>query len=211
MAKTEGENSIRDGMVDTNVLIYACAHPRNDPLHRSLCEKSTILVKQLEIVRLSAITWMEYQRRAKPHEQERLRSFYTKLRVLSVDARIAQVAIDLIDRRGDKKEKFCSECLSAVAWAPCSACGRNKSAQQRLNDALVVATAECTGDVKTLYSFDGGVLSLGKHARDCIVRDPPNVHGDLWDPKVNPAFAAAAAAATAVTNPPGTVVPLPKK
>jgi len=53
---------------------------------------------------------------------------------------------------------------------------------QRLNDALIAATAESLNDVDTLYTFDRGILELATHVKRVRIEEPPVGYGPLFDP-----------------------------
>lgn len=197
--KREPEAPIPGGMIDTQVLIYAVAYPRPGD-HRAKCEKSVALVRRLDPVRITSITWMEFLRKADPQERKKLEAFRTRLRIISVDGRCAQAAIDIITDRMSK-QSLCPECLNAMTWAPCRGCQRHRSATQRLNDALILAAADTMAEVDELYTFDNGMLELGKVLVGCTVKEPPSIHGPLYDPKVNPQ----------IVEKQGTIVRLPPK
>lgn len=50
-----------------------------------------------------------------------------------------------------------------------------------MNDFFIAAQAAMTGDVKTLYTFDGGILSLNGMLQQCTPAKPPHPHGALFE------------------------------
>jgi predicted nucleic acid-binding protein len=133
-------------------------------------------------VAISAITWFEFLRGARRgHEdQDKVRALTAKLRILSLDPPMAAKADALMHAR-ELRESICYVCLAGDKDKVCTKCGRKGAAVQRLNDALIVATAELTSDVTTLYSFDGGVLAYGEVVSSCTITKPQSQHGPLFD------------------------------
>lgn len=187
-------------MVDTQVLIYASLptrRPSRDPGLQALHQTSLTLLRRLPVVRVSAIAWLEYLRLLKPDERKTMQPVLDKIVVERVDRRVAEYADELLRHRREK-ESVCERCLSTVRSAKCPKCGRSYSAQQRLNDALIVATAEVIETVKTLYSYDSGVLELGSFCKSCRVERPQS-DTPLLDPAANRALASAISGPRLVT------------
>jgi hypothetical protein len=91
-----------------------------------------------------------------------------KVVVEKVDVPIVEFANELIlKRNGSTEGAGCLRCLSTKTSEKCAKCGRVYSAQQRLNDAIIVATAHTVATIETLWTYDGGVLELGKLASNC--------------------------------------------
>lgn len=173
-------------MLDTHILSLALStSSEGDPVRfreeRQACEQ---LVRSLEGIRMSAIAWVEFLRainRATGQPfSEALGELATLVRVEAVDPRVSVRAAELLNKHR-QREDVCRRCLNVDVVAPCPQCGSVASHQQRLNDAIIVATADVLEDVEVLYSFDGGVLELGTQVTGCEVRRPPNPHGPLWE------------------------------
>jgi ribosomal protein L40E len=100
--------------------------------------------------------------------------------VEAVDGAAADLAVKLLAQR-NTNEKVCSRCLGADSGHKCTKCGRSVSAQQRLNDAMIAATADVRA--VTLYAFDTGVLSFTQYVGRCRIERPPGAYGPLFDQK----------------------------
>lgn len=174
-------------MVDTHVVIYAMRRPKTtDP--PDLAEKiaaSAALLRGLAGVRIAAVTLVEIMRGLKPEERERdeVRALFARFQVEALDNSAADLAVKLLDKRRTR-EKVCPRCLSSELEHECPACGRIASSQQRLNDALIAATADTRDDVPVLYTFDGGVLAFGPDVSRCRIEKPPSAFGPLFERKV---------------------------
>ena len=189
-------------MVDTQVLIYASLPTRkltHDPGLLACNESSLSLVRRLPVVRISAIAWLEFLRLLKTDERKAMEPILQKVVVERVDRRVAEFANELLRHRREK-EPVCERCLGTSRSAKCPKCGKVYSAQQRLNDALIVATAEVIETVKTLYSYDSGVLELANYCKSCSVERPQS-DTPLLDPSANRALASAMGAPRLVTVP----------
>jgi predicted nucleic acid-binding protein len=168
-------------MVDTQVLCYAVADPAGagagTPL-AEMCLASKVRLARMDVVRISAVVWFEICRM--PAMRAALAPFESRFFVDPFDGRVAEVAAALVEKCRNAENR-CPECWAAKDAQPCKRCGANLSRQQRINDALIVATASEARDVETLYSFDGGVLSFAEHVTGVEVKRPPSPHGDLFE------------------------------
>lgn len=188
-------------MIDTMVLVYALAHRPSattppGPLTR-LREASYALVSRMKPIRFSAVSWMEVLRTTRDSDYVTIASLLRHIDILPVDTAIAARAAELIKIRGSSGS-FCDGCLHIRKGVnACPKCSRNYSPKHALNDALILATAEKTERVTTLYTFDGGLIELGKHAEGCVVLRPGHPHGPLFDPNSNPKFGSTANGAVA--------------
>lgn len=105
-----------------------------------------------------------------------------------VDASISMAAADILEKARNKGH-LCPLCLNVIGASACKQCGQQVSRQQKTHDALIVATAAVLPDVNILYSYDGGVLELGKIVKDMkdmenlTVMPPPSIDGPLFDAK----------------------------
>jgi predicted nucleic acid-binding protein len=197
-------------MVDTLVLIYGCRRMtgKEDLAHQQMCVTSEDLLKRLDEINISAISWLEFLRGARGKEDpEKLQAVERKLRVLATDAAIARKANDLLTKR-EIQQKTCFVCLASALDKPCTKCGKNGSAVQRVNDAILVATAELTVDITVLYSFDGGVLAYSGVVSRCAIKQPAHPAGPLFEPTLTlkepettpPATIGSATATTSATG-----------
>jgi len=168
-------------MVDTQVLSFALVTeaPRDPKLAR-MQRDSAALVKSLAEVRVSAVVVLELMR-GPPTVVEKVRGsgILDLLHVEPIDAAISLLAADLLEMARNRKNT-CPRCLNIAGATACPKCGQQVSHQQKTHDALIVATASVLGDVKTLYSYDPGVLELGEFLKNIAVGHPPNLDGPLF-------------------------------
>jgi predicted nucleic acid-binding protein len=179
-------------MVDAQVLIYASLPTRKltrDAGLLALHQTSLALVRRLPVVRVSAIAWLEFLRLLRTDERTAMETVLQKVVVERMDRRVAEFADELLRHRREK-EAVCDRCLGTSRSAKCPKCGKFYSAQQRLNDALIVATAEVIESVKTLYSYDSGILELASYCKSCTIERPQS-DTPLLDPATNRALASA--------------------
>ena len=170
-------------MIDTLILIYASRRMtgKESAAHKQMCDASEALLKRLPEVAISAVSWFEFTRGAAGHEDpKKLQAIEEKLLVLALDRPIATKASQLMRTR-QILEKSCAVCLGAGKERVCTKCTRVSSTVQRINDALMVATAELTTSVHTLYSYDGGVLAYAPVLSACKVIKPAHADGPLFD------------------------------
>jgi predicted nucleic acid-binding protein len=171
-------------MVDTNVLGYAIFAPPvgdDDGEVQNMREDSRALLNQLQMIHVSAITWLEIKRmrRFHPKDQAVLDGYKRRLIIHSVDLVIAEASADLLENYG-KDIAVCTKCFNPKGPEPCKKCKAMKSKAARINDAIVVATASEVTQVETLYSYDGGVIMMGKSVSGCQVMPPPHRIGPLF-------------------------------
>lgn len=170
-------------MVDTQILIYALRAARKGDSRdvKTLSLSSQHLLATHPRACVSAISVVEVLRGLKDDEAQTFTDLLRKIEVRAVSAPISIRAHELLSARG-KAETLCSKCLNTLKASPCGKCQAQISRQQRLNDALIVATAEQARDVEVLYTNDNGVLSLAKFVSSLrIERLPINAHGPLFD------------------------------
>lgn len=168
-------------MVDSQVLIYAMAYAVgfDDEQHGDKPWRSFSLVDTAETVTVSAITWFEVRRTTSESQAEILTRWQSRIEILPVDARVASRAAALIEA-ARAKGVVCPRCLGLKPPVTCSACGSQRSKQQRTHDTIIVAGAAVDPSIRTLYSFDGGVLKLGELVEDEVsVKEPPPVEEQL--------------------------------
>lgn len=169
-------------MVDAHVLIYAVRSVRKKDRAdlQSKCAASFALLRPLQTIRISAIAWLEVLRGLKPEEQERFSQLRDHVKIAAVDASTVDRAAALLRAR-NQAEKLCRKCLSAEKDRSCPACKRLVAAHQRVNDALIAATADVLTDVDVLYSYDTGVQAFGAHLHSCRIETPPDPNGPLFE------------------------------
>jgi len=182
-------------MVDTNVVIYAMRMHRkdDDDLLVEMTTDSVAALRSLDVLVVSAVTVTEIMRGMRPDELERndIQAVLSSWTVLSLDAPAAAFAAELLSKRGEA-EKTCRRCLIAAKDHKCPLCGNAVPASKRINDAMIVATAETNPAIKTLYAYDNGVLSFAQYVSNCAISRPPSTRGALWEwaktqPLSNPA------------------------
>lgn len=171
-------------MVDTNVLIFAFrkAKPKDGPDLRMWTDASRELLKQMTVVRVSAVAWMEFVRGLRDEESANGSALLAKIRPEAVDGPIVERAVALLRAR-KLKERLCTRCNNAMSAAPCPGCKRLVSSKQNLNDAIIVAAAELTEDVDTLYCYDTGVHDFVPYldSSRCKLLKPSHPIGPLFE------------------------------
>ncbi len=134
-----------NAMVDTNIVIYAMRRARAaDPDDlREMLASSSALIRQLSYIRVSAVTVVEVMRGLRPEERARkdVQSIFGRFQVEPVDSSAADLAVKLLEER-NKGERVCPRCLCSDTEHACPKCHRTVSSQQKLNDAMIAATAE---------------------------------------------------------------------
>src|SRR5260221_296738 len=128
-------------LVDTSVVICALRPARKGDSNdvRVLCLSAKRLLAEKDFC-LSSISLLEVLRGLKENEMPAFQQFAVRGDVRPVTAAVAERAWELLKDRGIN-QKVCRRCLGARDTSPCAECGANVSRQQRLNDALIVATA----------------------------------------------------------------------
>ena len=170
-------------MVDTNVLVYATRRPRakDAPEVADLTRRAKHLIAKLDPIRISSISMLEFLRGLRADEQEAGAELLSRTEAEAVDAVIATRANELLTRRVSSLPA-CALCFNAKTAATCKGCKRLVGAEQRLRDALIVATADILRDVDVLYTFDGGVIAFGEDAKGVSIQRPDSADGPLFNP-----------------------------
>lgn len=171
-------------MVDTQILIYALHVPakKDTQEKRALSLSSQHLLQKNPKACVSVLSVLEVLRGATPDEQKGFTAMLRNLDVRAVLTPIAVRAHELLATRS-AKEKVCRKCLNALNATPCGKCEQLISRQQRLNDSLILATAEHAPDVDVLYTNDNGILAMSDLARDVRVEQLPlDADGPLFKP-----------------------------
>jgi predicted nucleic acid-binding protein len=171
-------------MIDTMVLIYATRGVRpNDPDHRkAMIEASIDLVDHSPVLIVSALTIVEYMRGLRPTDDaKRVQDILARSTSLAVDGRVAKRAADLLQQRLRAPPSACVECLALMSDKGCATCKRMGSGYQRINDALIVATADLAKDVDVLHTFDGPMMKYAEFVTGCTILRPPHAGGALFD------------------------------
>jgi predicted nucleic acid-binding protein len=173
--------------VDTHVLVYAISKPvpaKKMKAHEAaklaqLQTAAKLLFGENDVIAVSAISVLEVMRGLTDDERPAFEALTTKLRIEAVTGPVAIRADALLRARG-QKEKLCRRCLGSTLQTPCTTCQANVSRQQRLNDALILATADELQDVDLAYSEDSGVQDLAGYATAVRVEPLPNPNGPLF-------------------------------
>jgi hypothetical protein len=129
-------------------------------------------VETSEKLVISAITWYEILRGLNESQRVALAPWRGRIEILAVDAAVAKRAAEIY-AESRKSSKVCRKCFTFKKPVHCDVCGNQRSEPQRSNDIVMVATADVAPEIRVLYTWDGGVLELGKAARDVDVRNPP--------------------------------------
>ncbi len=171
-------------MVDTMVLIYGMrtARPKDAPAVLSMMQKSKHLLRQYSPLRVSVISTLEFLRGLKPADEAAARPLLDGLMGEAVSPAAAQRASDLLSKRVYTKHA-CHECSNLLVGHPCKKCGKHVASVQRMNDALITATAEVLEDVDILYTFDRGILDFAGDVTNLRIMEPPSIDGPLFAKK----------------------------
>lgn len=157
-------------LVDTNLVCHAL-HTLEAKITPESAASMRILRSDPDIY-LSSISWLELHRYTRPMQRAALSKLRRKgWKVLDVNREIAERGAELLNLRAQDR-MVCPTCLSERRATGCKTCKRLVSRPQHFADALIVATAELSNEVSTLYSFDGGVLEMGRLV-SCPIRRPP--------------------------------------
>ncbi len=159
-------------MVDTNLLVYAL-EGIGGRITPEIAASLNVL-RNADSIALSTMTWLEVHLHIRPLQRAALHKLARHPRywqILEMDTRVAERAAELLTLRS-RDIAVCPICLCVRKAAPCKACKRNISRPQRFSDAVIVATAECANEIDVLYSFDAGVIDLGRMITNCDVIRP---------------------------------------
>ena len=161
-------------MLDAVVLIHALGVAMGRITSSSAYWKDAAashdLVEHADALALSAVNWYEVMRGMDKAQTAAIKNW--GFDILPVDARVAQRAAKLY-QAARSSPKFCPRCLGPVKAVACTGCGNIRAEAQRSNDIVMVATADAASDVRTLYTWDGGVIALGHHVENVKVQRPP--------------------------------------
>lgn len=167
-------------LIDTQVFVYAICVPiagEDEQLAKLKLSAKQVTAANADLV-ISSITMLEILRGLRDDAVPAFNALMAKTRVEAVTAATAERANELLRARGPN-EVICEKCLGSVQSTPCSKCNRHVSRPQKLNDALILATADTVSDITLLYSEDGGIHHMAPHARS-RVEHLPNPHGPLF-------------------------------
>jgi predicted nucleic acid-binding protein len=167
-------------LIDTQVFVYAICVPivgEDEKLARLKLSAKQITAANADLV-ISSITMLEILRGLRGEALPDFNALMAKTRVEAITAATAERANELLRARGPN-EVICEKCLGSVQMLPCSKCNRNISRAQKLNDALILATADTVPDITLLYSEDGGIHHMAAFARSKVER-LPDPHGPLF-------------------------------
>jgi len=137
---------------------------------------SAVLLRNIEAA-ASAVSWAELARLLGPQGRPLLDRLERSMTVIGLHRGAARLASELLHRLR-KSQDICPRCFSALDSASCPGCHRQVSAQQRIADALIVATAELAPDVEVIFTFDAGMLAFAPLLTTCDIRTPP-LHDNL--------------------------------
>src|SRR5579863_6739924 len=171
-------------MVDTNVVIYAMRSARagDKPAFAEMLTDSKSLLRGLDAIRVSAVTVVEVMRGLRPAERanENVKALFDRFQVEALDGSAADLAVKLLEKR-NTNEKICPRCLGSDSEHKCEKCARTASSQQRVNDAMIAATADTRPDISVLWAFDSGVIAFAPYVTRCRIERPPYAHGPLFE------------------------------
>ncbi len=170
-------------MVDTQIPIYALRTPktRDSQEARVLTLSAQRLMQTNPTACISSLSVLEVLRGLRAAEETAFRTMLRRLDVRAVTGPVAIRAHALLLARGPR-EGICPRCLSTVKSSPCGRCNALVSRQQRLNDALIVATAEHAPDVDVLYTNDDGMLAMNDFVTGLSIRRLPlDADGPLFE------------------------------
>jgi predicted nucleic acid-binding protein len=171
-------------MVDTMVLSYAIKAPpvSSDSEIQEMRENSRTLLNQLQEIHVSAVCWLELKRISKFSEDEQkiLDGYKNRIFIHSIDAAVAESAAALMAKHRSRAG-VCPTCLNSKESLPCKKCKAKTAKSVKINDAITVAVADILEQIEVLYTYDGGMIDLGKFVDGCKVRRPPNRNGPLFD------------------------------
>lgn len=169
-------------MIDTMIMILAL-RVSSDSKNADLKERRAIcldVIGRLKTVHISSISWFEYQRGRRPEEEAALSKWQNKLFIHPVTAPVAEHAAELM-RKYRAGGGVCTKCLNSRKSTICKVCGGKRSATARINDALILSTAQLSTDVDTLYTLDDALLELSGHLPNSKASLPPGRHGPLFE------------------------------
>jgi hypothetical protein len=163
-------------MVDVNVCCYAlgvaAGQITDADEHWDLARASEALIRSLDEINLSAITWFEIHRGNPAAQAEGMARLRSRFKIHPVDMRVAERSAQL-EAAARASSALCKKCFAPVKRVHCSACGNNRSPSQFSNDILMVATADVLPEVDALYTCDGGVVQLGAYVKNVVIKHPP--------------------------------------
>jgi hypothetical protein len=163
-------------MIDAVVMLHALGvgtgKITSDARYWDDARASHHLVESADKLVISAITWYEILRGLTENQRGVLAPWRGRIDVLAVDAAVAKRAAEIY-AESRKSSKVCPKCFTFIKPVHCDRCGNRRSVSQHSNDIVMVATADVAPEIRVLYTWDGGVLELGKTARKVDVRKPP--------------------------------------
>lgn len=172
-------------MIDTQVLSYAISkgkHFRNPTeVAKRMVRASCMVLAKESIIRVSAVTWFEIHRNANPDQVTFLKDLYAagKIKVLPLDGASAQYAAEVLNKHYPP-QNACARCLNTKKTKTCEDCKAKIPKQQRIADGLIVATAAMNRYVTKLYAYDTGVLGFADAVTGCVISEPPDPDGELF-------------------------------
>ena len=174
-------------MIDAMILIHAIGveigHVTRERFPRwwEQARASHCLVRETEMLTISAYTWYEVERGLTPEQQVAFDIYKGRLNVPPFDARVAKRGASIY-RAARSRGTLCPKCLASIKHpATCPKCGCQRSTDKRSGDILMVATALVTAGVGVLYTWDKGVLALADHAEGLHISNPPPPNPEQLD------------------------------
>jgi len=172
-------------MIDTMVLSFGITNPKDSGLDEELREKvrsSIFLIKNSgDNIAISSITWLELLRCLDKKQEKKCKSLLgNKIRIEGVDGRVAEKAVNLISEI-QKSPDFCNKCLIPKKRENCKHCGLPTAGLSRINDLIIIATAEVNSDIKELYTYDEPMIKLQQYIKNCKISKPPSCDGPLFE------------------------------
>jgi hypothetical protein len=136
-----------------------------------MTRSSRVLLDRIDAV-LSSVSLTEFVRVMGPENEAAVRYVEKSIHVIGLQRGAAQLAGSLLNQLR-RRQDICPRCFNARDSAACPGCQRQVSAQQKIIDAMIVATAELAPDIDVLFSFDAGMHAFLPLLTACDIREPP--------------------------------------
>src|SRR5262245_47581245 len=181
-------------MVDTALLFYAAKipasrkplPPEDEARIADMQRGSREALAELDDIRISAMSYLEFTRNLSEPERRRIAPMLGKLDPMPVDARVSDRAAELL-RAHRRSPDVCPRCLVSTHSRSCTACGLRRVGADRIQDFIILATADVTPDVLVLLTFDRGMIEIGRSLSNVRVESPqPRVQPSLPNVDLDP-------------------------
>jgi len=160
-------------MLDTCVVVDALEAALDPTTADNQLRAALHVIENADGIVLSSLTILELELGYDGQTREVIARWGDKVvRTEVVDAAIASRAAALL-KMSQRAPDVCKRCLGVVPPTACAHCGGQATKQRKLNDAMIVATAERRADVKCVYTTDGGMTHLGQFANVDVLEPPP--------------------------------------